>query len=180
MRLRAPIAAMTATLLLAACGPAPAPPAAAPSADGWYDFGGSWNATGRRRTIAMGPERSAALLDLSGTLLLSGSGRPGVGFGGEALVLSDTATGMNGRAVWTDQDDNRVFSELRGDGTQRGRRVTGTIVGGTGRYAGATGTYTFTWQYVLETEDGTVQGRSLDVAGRIHVPSRTSAPGGRQ
>ncbi len=174
MARRATVAVAAAALLLTACGPVPAPPAAAPS-----DFGGSWNATGRRHTIPMGPDRGAALLDLSGTLLLSGSGRPGVGFGGEALVLSDTATGMNGRAVWTDQDDNRVFSELRGDGAQRGHRVTGTIVGGTGRYAGATGTYTFTWQYVLETEDGTVQGRSLDLAGRIHVPPRAAAPGGR-
>ncbi len=156
-------------LLLAACGPAPAPTAAPGAADGWYDFGGTWNATGRRHTIAMGGERRAALLDLSGSLLLSGPTRPGVGFGGEAVVLADNATGMVGRAVWTDQNGDQVFSELRGDGTQKGNQVTGTIVGGTGRYAGATGAYAFTWQYVLEAEDGTVQGRTVGLTGRVRV-----------
>ena len=171
------MAALLASALVAACGPAP--PAAGPTADGWYEFAGTWNATGRRHTIPMGGDRSAALLDLTGTLLLSGPARPGVGFGGEAVVLSDTQTGMNGRAVWTDEDGNRVFSEITGDGAQRGHRVTGTIVGGTGRYAGATGTYAFTWQYVLETADGTVQGRSLDIAGRIHVPPRAAMQGSK-
>jgi len=171
------IAAVAGTLLLAACGPGPGPTptpsAAAQAKDGWYDFGGSWNATGRSHTIAMGGERSATLVDLRGSLLLSGSGRPGVGFGAEALVLADSQTGMIGRAVWTDEDGNHVYSELRGDGTRRGNRITGTIVGGTGRFAGATGAYGFTWQYVLETDDGTMQGRTLDLAGRVHLPPRT-------
>jgi len=174
------LAALAASALVAACGPAPAPPAAAPSADGWYDFGGSWNATGRRHTIAMGTDRRASLLDLRGSLLLAGPGRPGIGFGAEAIVLADSRTGMTGRVVWTDEAGNQVYSELRGDGTQRGNRITGTIVGGTGRFAGATGTYSFTWQYVLETDDGIVQGRTLELAGRVHVPppAPTAGTGG--
>ena len=172
MARRFAIAALAATLLLAACGPSPAPPAAAPSADGWYDFDGSWNATGRRHTIAMGG-------DLRGSLLLAGPGRPGAGFGAEAIVLADNETGMIGRAVWTDEDGNHVYSELRGDGTQRGNRIAGTIVGGTGRFAGATGTYSFSWQFVLEAEDGTVQGRTLELAGRVHVPPRAATQGSK-
>ena len=179
MARRFAIAALAATLLLAACGPSPAPPAAAPSADGGYDFGGSWNATGRRHTIAMGGDRRAALLDLRGSLLLAGPGRPGAGFGAEAIVLADNETGMIGRAVWTDEDGNHVYSELRGDGTQRGNRIAGTIVGGTGRFAGATGTYSFSWQFVLEAEDGTVQGRTLELAGRVHVPPRAATQGSK-
>lgn len=173
------IAAIAGALLVAACGPAPAPPAASMPADGWYDFGGSWNAAGRRHTIGMGGDRQASLLDLSGSLLLSGAGRPGVGFGAEAIVLADTQTGMVGRAIWTDQNGDHVYSEVRGDGTGKGNRVTGTIVGGTGLYAGASGTYTFRWQYVLEAEDGTVQGRTLDLAGRVRLGTagtRTDTP----
>ena len=41
-----------------------------------------------------------------------------------------------GRAVWTDARGDRVFSELRGEPVATGRRIVGTITGGTGRYAG--------------------------------------------
>jgi hypothetical protein len=163
------IAAAAGLLALAACGPAPPPPAPPAPADGWYEFSGSWNSTGRRNTIPFGVDRHAALLDLTGSLLLAGPSRPGVGFGAEAIVLADSAKGVVGRTVWTDQNGDRVFSEIRGDGTRPGDRITGTIVGGTGRYAGATGTYEFTWQYVLEAEDGTVAGRTVGLTGRVRI-----------
>ena len=41
-----------------------------------------------------------------------------------------------GRAVQTDSRGDGVFSELRGEPVAAGRRVAGTITGGTGRYAG--------------------------------------------
>lgn len=164
-------------LALAACGPAP--PAAPAAADGWYEFGGSWNSTGRRHRIPFGPDRYAALLDLSGSLLLSGPSRPGVGFGAETIALADSEKGVVGRTVWTDQNGDRVFSEIRGDGTKPGDRIAGTIVGGTGRYAGATGAYEFTWQYVLEAEDGTVQGRTIGLAGRVRFERPQPAPAGQ-
>ena len=62
-----------------------------------------------------------------------------------------------------------MYSELRGEGTATGNRIVGTFLGGTGRYAGATGTYEFSWQFVLETEDGTVQGQSVGLKGRVRV-----------
>ena len=163
-------------LALAGCGPAPETPTGPTGADGWYTVGGSWNSTGRRHKIPFGPDRYAALLDLSGSLLLAGPARPGVGFGAEAIVLADSASGLVGRTVWTDQNGDRVFSEIRGNGTKPGDRITGTIVGGTGRYAGATGTYEFTWQYVLEAEDGTVAGRTLGLTGRVRIERSQAAP----
>jgi len=172
-RLRA--AAAAGLLALAACGPAP-PPAGAPPADGWYEFSGSWNSTGRRHKIPFGADRHAALLDLSGSLLLAGPSRPGVGFGAETIVLADSAKGVVGRTVWTDQNGDRVYSEIRGDGTKPGDRIAGTIVGGTGRYAGATGAYEFTWQFVLEAEDGAVAGRTQGLAGRVRFESPQPAP----
>lgn len=166
---------IAALLSLAACGRAPQP--AAPSAaEGWREFQGSWTAAGSRHTISLGGDRRASVVDLTGSLLLAGPSRPGVGFRGDVIALNDSASGMVGRAAWTDENGDRVFSELRGEGTATGNHITGTFVGGTGRYAGATGTYEFAWQYVLQAEDGTVQGRAVGLTGRIHVGPSPVAP----
>ena len=93
----------------------------------------------------------------------------GTGFRADVLALSDSATGLVGRAVWTDDKGDQVYSELRGDGTAARNRIEGTFLGGTGRYAGATGTYEFSWQYLIESEDGTVQGRATGLKGRVRV-----------
>jgi hypothetical protein len=156
-------------LALAACGQAPRPPVEAVPAPGWHEFEGTWNGAGTRRTLALGDGRQATLLDLKGTLLLAGPGKPGVGFRGETIALGDSATGLVGRSVWTDERGDRVFSELKGEGTAARNRITGTFVGGTGRFAGATGGYEFSWQYVVEAEDGSIQGRATGLKGRIRV-----------
>lgn len=174
---RASAAMLVAGLLaLAACGPSPPPPRVVPAEGGWYEFQGSWNAAGRRHTIALGGERKASLVNLQGSLLLSGPDRPAAGFRGEVIALSDTATGLVGRAVWTDEKGDSAYSEVRGEGTATGNRLTGTFVGGTGRFAGASGTYEFSWQYVLEGEDGAVQGRSVGLAGRVRFGAPPTTP----
>ena len=169
-------AVLVGSLALVSCGPSPGKPDARPEPSGWREFEGSWNAAGSRHILSLGGERQAALLDLTGTLFLAGPSRPGVGFRGDAIAINDTATGLVGRAVWTDERGDQVFSELSGQGVAAGQKVTGTFIGGTGRYAGATGTYEFTWQYVLEAEDGTVQGRAVGLKGRILVGEPTQAP----
>jgi hypothetical protein len=163
------------TTMVAACGPV-APPAQTPSADSaWHEFQGTWTAAGSRQIIRLGSDRRASVANLTGSLLLSGPARPGVGFRAEAVVLNDSATGMVGRSVWTDERGEQVFSELRGEGTSTGNRIVGTIVGGTGRFAGAQGSYEFSWRFVLETEDGVVQGQSVGLKGRV----RAGAPEGK-
>jgi hypothetical protein len=162
-------AAAASLLALAACSPAPRPAGTPPAAVGWQEFEGSFNAAGTRHTLVLGGDRSAALIDLRGTLLLSGPSRPGAGFRGEVIALSDSATGLVGRAVWTDERGDQAFSELRGEGTAARNRITGTFVGGTGRYAGATGSYEFSWQYVVASDDGTIQGRAVALRGRVKV-----------
>ena len=101
-----------------------------------------------------------------------------MGFRAEAIVLNDSATGMVGRSVWTDERGDQAYSELRGEGTATGNRIVGTFVGGTGRYAGATGTYEFSWRFVLEAEDGSVQGQSEGLKGRVRAGAPPSTPGG--
>jgi hypothetical protein len=52
-----------------------------------------------------------------------------------------------------------------------GSHVVGTITGGTGRYAGVTGEYELRWQYVIETDEGTISGRAVGLKGRVTAPA---------
>lgn len=164
-------------LAATACGPQQ-PPAGAPVlSDEWYEFHGTWTAAGRCHVMHLGGERRASIGDLNGSLVLAGPSRPWAGFQVEAITLTDTATGMVGRSVWTDERGDQIYCELQGEGTATDNRVVGTFLGGTGRYAGATGTYEFSWRFVLRTEDGTVQGQSTGLRGRVRVGSQQAAPG---
>ena len=163
-------------LSAAGCGPAPEPPGSVAASGEWREFEGSWNAAGTRRTIPLGADRRGSIIDLRGTMLLAGPGRPGVGFHSEVIALVDSGTGLLGRSVWTDERGEQVFSELKGEGTAAKNQIAGTILGGTGRYAGATGTYEFSWQFVVEAEDGSIQGRAIGLKGRVR-PGQPAAGG---
>src|SRR4029453_8521470 len=88
---------------------------------------------------------------------------------GEIVGFTDSQSGMIGRAVWTDEHGDKVFSDLKGEWVGTGTPIVGPFVGGTGRYAGTTGEYEFQWQYVLAAEDGAVSGRSTSLKGRARV-----------
>ncbi len=109
--------------------------------------------------------------------MLYGTSRPALGFRAEAVVFNDSATGLIGRAVWTDDADNHVYSELRSEATPGGNRIVGTFVGGSGRYKGASGTYAFSWRFLLEGEDGVVQGQSTEFNGKVRLLPTASGPG---
>jgi hypothetical protein len=168
--------ALALTLPLGACGPAAEPPKPTAAAGEWREFEGSWNAAGNRRTIQLGADRRASIIELRGSMLLAGAGRPGTGFRSEVIALVDSATGLVGRGVWTDERGDQVFSELKGEGTAAQNRITGTILGGTGRYAGATGDYAFSWHSVMEAEDGSIQGRAVDLKGRVQPGPAAGGP----
>lgn len=148
----------------------------------WHEFRGTWTAAGSRNILQLGPNRRAAISTFNGSLVLAGPSRPGVGFRSEAIVFNDSATGMVGRAVWTDEHGDQAFSELHGEGTADNNKITGTFVGGTGRYAGVIGTYEFSWRFLIENEDGVVQGQSVGLNGRVRVgpPQTASGQGGPQ
>lgn len=168
LRSRAPLLGVAAAaLIMSACGRKPEQPPVASGA--WREFEGSWSGAGSRRTIPIGVDRTSSIVELRGTMLLAGHGRPGVGFRAEVIALSDSETGLIGRAVWTDERGDQVFSELKGEGTKAQNRITGTILGGVGRFAGATGSYEFAWQYVLESGDGSIQGRAVGLKGRVRI-----------
>jgi hypothetical protein len=159
-------------LLPTACSHAIQDSRSASSIGEWHDFHGTWTAAGSRNIMPFGGDRRAAMSIFNGSLVLAGSSRPNAGFRAEAFVFNDTATGMVGRAVWTDEHGDQAFSELRGEGNADNNRITGTFVGGTGRYAGANGIYEFSWRFVLENEDGVVEGQSMGLKGRIRAGSQ--------
>ncbi|HEV2156823.1 hypothetical protein [Bradyrhizobium sp.] len=165
-------------VVLTLAGLGAAQPARADSSPEWREFSGTWTAAGRRQDIGLGGDRRASVADYSGSLMLYGTSRPALGFRAEAVVLNDSATGLIGRAVWTDETDNHVYSELRGETTAAGNRIVGTFVGGSGRYRGATGTYEFSWRFLLETEDGIVQGQSTGLSGKVRFLPTLGRPGG--
>jgi hypothetical protein len=178
MTIRSTIAIAVA-LAAAGCVPAVDAPKPLAAPGEWREFEGSWNAAGSRRTIPLGADHRGSIIDLKGSLLLAGHGRPGVGFRSEVIALVDSAVGLQGRSVWTDERGEQVFSELKGEGTAAQNRITGTVLGGTGRYAGVTGTYEFSWQSVLEAEDGSIQGRAVDLKGRFR-PGQPGAGGSQK
>jgi hypothetical protein len=156
-------------------GPAERPRSAAAGVE-WITFEGNWSAAGSRQILRLGPERRAAVFDLSGSLMLTGRQGLGIGFQSRAIGFSDSAAGMQGRAVWTDERGEHVYSELRGQAVGAGNHIVGTFIGGTGRYAGVTGEYEFEWQYVVEAEDGAVSGRVVGLKGRAHLAPGTREP----
>jgi hypothetical protein len=173
-------AALVPLLLVAACSKPISPAPAIASPGEWHTFEGSWSASGTRQTLNLETGHRASTFDLTGSLLLTGDRGLGVGFRAKALGFSDNLVGMQGRCVWTDERGDNVYSELKGEWVGTRNRIAGTFLGGTGRFSGITGEYSFQWEYVVESEDGAVSGRAVDLKGRAKFGSVAGTLGGEQ
>jgi hypothetical protein len=175
-RLRFTVITALALLTLVSCSRPGAGGPRVPTAGGWHTFEGNWTASGTRTTLDLGSDHTASTIHMKGALLLT-ENTLGVGFRAEVIGFADSQNGMIGRAVWTDERGDQVFSELKGR-VETGNQIAGTFLGGSGRYAGATGEYEFQWRYVLTQEDNTVSGRTVGFKGRVRVgaPSASALP----
>ena len=183
--------ALLSVLLMTACGQPESPPASqatgAPvtaAADDVRSFTGDWTVTGSRRVMDLLPGQQAAIFQVSGSMMLSGKQRLNRAFQSEAMGFSDTTTGMHGRSVWTDEHGDKVFSELSGEGFGPSQLIEGKFTGGTGRYAGISGEYSFKWQRLGAIEGDELAGRVVGLQGsaRLGVPkvvSPTAAGGSK-
>jgi hypothetical protein len=126
-----------ALLLVAACGRPAATGQKAPAAGEWRTFEGNWTASGTRTSLDLESDHRASIVQMNGSLLLKGERALGIGFRAEFVGFTDSRSGMVGRAVWTDERGDRVFSELKGEWVGTGNHIAGTFLGGTGRYAGS-------------------------------------------
>lgn len=159
-----------ACLTVALASSSAAASAEEPPAAVWRSFAGTWSVSGRREGIAVEGGGAAAIVDVSGAVVLTAGEGLSRGFRGQAIGFEDGRGSSVGRCVWTDASGDRIFSRLEGETLETGKRFKGAITGGTGRYAGLEGDYSFTWRYVLtgEEADGAVHGRVVDLAGRFH------------
>jgi len=148
---------------LAATVAGPPPP---PATDGWQTFEGAWSATGRRFPLEFEGGGTAVVVEFSGAVVVKAGSGLSHGFQGRLIGFDDGQGLSTGRAVWTDGHGDRIYSRLRGERLEAGTRLVGTITGGTGRYAGIEGEYTFTWQYMVPGEDGTFEVRASNLSGR--------------
>lgn len=160
-------------LFAAACdrGATPPPPALEPGEV--RTFTGTWSAAGNRQTMDLGSDHQAVIFRLTGSLLLSGAQRLKRGFQADVIGFADNQTGLQARSVWTDERGDKVFSELRAPGMVSGQLIEGRFLGGTGRFTGVSGEYTFRWKRLIDTEDGEISGRVVDLKGwaRLAAPS---------
>ena len=162
-------------LFAAACSQPPVPAPGILSTGEWRRFEGTWSASGTRQTLNLETNYRASIFDLTGSLILTGDHGLGVGFQARAIGFTDNLTGMQGECVWTDDRGDHLYSELKGEFVEAGNHIVGTFRGGTGRYAGVTGEYSFQWKYVAESEDGTVSGRAVELKGRARLSSTAAA-----
>jgi len=154
---------------LAFASRAQAPAAAqmpAPAGHDWRSFAATWSATGQLESLPTAGGGAASIVHFSGAVVVTTGIGLSRGFRGDAIAFDDGRALTIGRSVWTDQHGDQIFSEMRGEPVQTGRRLDATITGGTGRYVGIDGSFTLTWQYVVNPGDGTIQGRTAGLEGR--------------
>jgi hypothetical protein len=174
--------ALFAVLFFTSCDRRPSLPEAS-SPGQVRDFTGTWTTTGSRQTMQLAPGHEATIFRFSGSLLLDGQQRLKAGFKADVIGFADSKTGMQGRCVWTDERDELLFSELHGKAINPDQLIEGRFIGGTGRYVGVTGEYSFKWQRLVDNEDGEVSGRVIDLKGWARLESpvvHPSSPGGQQ
>jgi len=171
-------AALMLLLCVAACGQSTTPPpklAQTATAEPRH-FTGTWSASGTRQGLDLGPGHRADVIRLSGSLMLSGKERLNLGFKSEVIGFRDSLEGFQGRSVWTDEHGAKVFSVLQSKTTGAAPLIEGRFIGGTGRYAGVTGEYSFTWQPLRENEDGGVSGRVVGLKGWARQGTTVTSP----
>jgi hypothetical protein len=137
-------------------------------------FAGTWVANGSKDVLTLGSDRETALFKLSGhvNLLNKKIGKES-NFWSECIGLADSATGSDIRCVWRSLNGEEMYLTLKGVQMEKGSRITGSIIGGTGAAKGITGTLQFTWSMMsfkqLDKETG-ISGFSKDVSGTYKLP----------
>jgi hypothetical protein len=164
--IRAACAAALATI----AGVALTAGAAEPAADGWRSFTATWTLSGTRHLLPTEGPRPAAVVRLSGPMAVTRGEGLGRGFLGEVVAFDDGGTLLVGRAVFTDEKGDRIYVSLKAEPIGTGRKATGTIAGGTGRYSGLEGTFTFAWQYVVDSGSEEISGHTMSFEGRTRIP----------
>jgi hypothetical protein len=150
--------------------------AAVSGAEEWWPFTANWTLSGRRTALPTEGARPAAIVYASGSFVVTRGDTLGRGFFGEVIGFDDGGALLVGRAVFTDERGDKVFALLKAQPLGTGRTAAGTITGGTGRWAGLEGDFTFSWKFVVGAGDGDFQAMAVNVEGRARRGSPAPAP----
>jgi hypothetical protein len=155
--------------LLAAVGVAAtllASAVAAGAAEDWRPFSATWALSGKRTILPTEGARPAAIVHAMGSFVVTKGETLGRGFLGELVGFDDGGTLLVGRAVFTDEKGEKVFATVKAQPLATGRTATGTITGGTGRWTGLEGEFTFSWRSVVDSEDDEIHAFTVNIEGR--------------
>jgi hypothetical protein len=134
-------------------------------------FTGTWDANGSKEVLAFGSERETAIFKLSGHVRLTNEIGKERDFWAESIGLADRETGSDIRCVWRTLDGDEIYLVMKGTRMEKGSSVTGTIIGGTGKAKGITGTIRFTWSMIFKQESETaIGGFATDLSGTYKLP----------
>ena len=169
--------------LLAAAGAAAYLLASVAAAEEWRPFSATWALAGKRTSLPTEGARRTAIVHATGSLVITKGDVVGRGFFGEVIGFDDGGTLLVGRAVLTDAQGDRIFATLKAQPLGTGRTATATITGGTGRWAGLEGEFTFAWKFVVETGEDDFDAVTMNVEGRARraepkaaAPARAETP----
>lgn len=120
-------------------------------------FEGDWAITGTVQEVEVGGEK-VILARLEGPVTLRAHGGLAREFDAVCNSVRDQKTGGVARCTWTDDAGDVLLLEVSGSilgpmGTSR--EAKGTVVGGTGRYAGIEGGFELDWLFVDSALDDT-------------------------
>ncbi len=160
------VAPLRAVLLASAIGVLALPARGQQAASDWRPFAATWTLSGQRFLLPTEGERPASIVTLSGPLTITKGEGLGRGLLSQVIGFDDGGAVLAGRAVFTDERGDRIFCTIQAEPIGTGRRATATITGGTGRFAGLEGSFSFAWLYVVDQESGEVSLRSVDIEGR--------------
>ena len=133
---------------------------------------GAWLANGHQQTLVSSPIKLHQF-DLSGHVSLTQGIAGELDFWSQCVGLGTSPEDIEGRCLWQDLDGGSILLNLRGQSLQEGVQVVGKIVDGAGKYAGITGTVTFTWSSIsFGREEGrtVLTGHTTNLGGEYTIP----------
>lgn len=134
-------------------------------------FSGSWVASGKLQPFEFTKGRDVATFTLAGHVNLADVFGGSEDYWAECVGLSDSVAGSAARCVWRSLEGDQVYSILKGEPLEKGQKVSGEFVGGTGRLKGIAGKFTFTWISTFTDErQNTFTGHTRDLKGAYQVP----------
>ena len=138
------------------------------------EFKGTMIANGTRTPFPFGDGRQVFTFKLGGHVSLQTPLGKKKDYWSECIGLADSTTGVVGRCVWKDLDGPEIYLTIQSDKLQQGSQVNGTIVGGSGKFAGISGDLSFNWSSVITQTDAdgsvNVTGQTRNLGGSYRIP----------